>query len=883
MLDRVTAITSDSRGIAAGMRRNCANGDDQPSHLPQCEGAPGSLVMARDLRWRVRDRRTFETCALVALAAVHGNRQRAITLVSPPDVITACDERVAWRRRSLPWGCTALARALRAVFGAAELPAAPLSIVPWQFAAARAFLEGRATRVLLADEVGLGKTIQATLAVGALHAVARADRVLVLAPSGLRDQWRDELARLFGLSGAVADARELRARRGSLPAHVSPWLRQGITIASLDFVKQPEILVSCAAVPWDLVIIDEAHALAPGTDRLGAAETICRAARRVLLLTGTPHSGDEDAFATMCRVGAVAGDATPLLVIRRTADEVGYARQRRVRWLRVRDVPAEARAHALLERYVRRVWTSAPPDAGQGRLLAMAVLLKRAASSMAALARSLAHRIRCLDDGALVPGQGLLSFDEDGELDQRDGALPATLAAPGLLDRPTELRLLHELVGAVLDAIAGDPKLQLLTRFLRRVREPVLVFTEYRDTLDVVLERLAPGARVAVLHGAMSRRERNDNLRSFTDGRRRVLVATDVAAEGLNLHGHCRTVLNMELPWTPTRLEQRVGRIDRLGQSRSVHVLHLLRPHGVEPWLARRLAARAARADRSLRSADYARDLDDISTATAALRLEPLSLAYGHVETRTLVVDGAQGSDFDAPDSGLTTQDAGDVQGPRDPADGTIPSPIRIRGHGRGLDPDEIARVRSGDSLLRAILSRAPMVAASGSGLSVVRLSRTKAVRLQLPRGITIIVRFGLALGGSMPVSRYTAIAFRLDWSRAPDSLAAVLEQVMALVHREIGQLSAARDEAADDVLRFAATSLARERALMAAVAHAEDTANPMQPGLFDRRADRLRAAASAAGRQRRLLHGSYASAIEADREAGPELAVDPLLAFVVR
>ena len=132
--------------------------------------------------------------------------------------------------------------------------------------------------------------------------------------------------------------------------------------AAIDFIKQPEVLISCAAVAWDLVVIDEAHALAPGTERLVAAQAIGRSARRVLLLTGTPHSGDDDGFAKMGGVGELAGDELPLVVIRRTGESVGHGRQRRVRSLRPRAHPSESQVHELLDNYVRRVWAAEPDD-----------------------------------------------------------------------------------------------------------------------------------------------------------------------------------------------------------------------------------------------------------------------------------------------------------------------------------------------------------------------------------------------------------------------------------------------------------------------------------------------------------------------------------------
>jgi superfamily II DNA or RNA helicase len=849
----MSATGMDSRGIAIDARSNCA--DDTPDQLrfSPARFERGAIVTARDRRWRVRGQRTFDRCALVALDPACGNRRAALTLVTPADAIATVRERVAWRRASVLHGCAVLARALGTVLGT-YVGAPLLEILPWQFAAARMFVEGRATRVLVADEVGLGKTIQAALAMAVLEGAGRAGRVLVLVPCGLRDQWRGELSRIFGWSPTIVDARELRGRRATLPAHVSPWLAPGITIGSIDFVKQPEIAMSCAAVPWDLVVIDEAHALAPGTERLAAAQAIGRSARRLLLLTGTPHSGDEDAFAAMCEVGRLAGDEVPLGVIRRTADSLGRGRRRRVRTIRPRAGPAERRVHALLEEYVRRVWTSGPVDGTPGRMLAMTILLKRAASSLAALARSLAHRARCLDQVTPLPFQTALPFEnDDGEIERADIELPPALAVPGLADRTVELCLVSGLVAATIDAIDEDAKLRVLARFVERTREPLLVFTEYRDTLHALADRLRGRATLAVLHGGLSRRERNEALRAFHAGQVRVLAATDVAAEGLNLHERCRVVLNVELPWTPTRLEQRIGRVDRLGQSRTVHALHLIGRHGVEPWIARRLTRRAVRADRSLRGEADVDTGDDLRAAAAALGLS-------------------------------ATERSNDSRRPPTSSRvcrGTSPAHARVHGVAGGLADVELARVQSGNTLREAVLGRVPGIAAAG-GPAIVRLSRARGARLQLPHGITVVIRFGVTVGGWTSAPGFAAIALALDWSRVQVGCAAALDRLMPLVRREAARLAAEGDPAATDAMRLAATSIARERALMNADV-AAPTPGELQSGLFDKRAERQRAADAERRRERLQRHGSYLVALEADLAAGPELAVDPVLAFVVR
>lgn len=137
--------------------------------------------------------------------------------------------------------------------------------------------------------------------------------------------------------------------------------------------------------------------------------------------------------------------------------------------------------------------------------------------------------------------------------------------------------------------------MRALARLLRRASEPAIVFTEYRDTLErvaTVLDSLRP----VLLHGGLTPSERRESLRQFTSGAAQVLLATDAASEGLNLHERCRLVINLELPWTPLRLEQRVGRVERIGQTRRVHALHLLAAGTAEESNVARLLRRTDRA-----------------------------------------------------------------------------------------------------------------------------------------------------------------------------------------------------------------------------------------------------------------------------------------------
>ena len=142
----------------------------------------------------------------------------------------------------------------------------------------------------------------------------------------------------------------------------------------------------------------------------------------------------------------------------------------------------------------------------------------------------------------------------------------------------------------------------MLRRLLRRVRESAVVFTEYRDTLLHISRAL--DMPCVVLHGGLTARERAAALAAFVNEPRTVLLATDAAGEGLNLHQGCRLVVNVELPWNPMRLEQRIGRVDRIGQRRTVHAFHLIATGTGEPRILRRLTRRIATAQAEIGAPD---------------------------------------------------------------------------------------------------------------------------------------------------------------------------------------------------------------------------------------------------------------------------------------
>ncbi len=278
--------------------------------------------------------------------------------------------------------------------------------------------------------------------------------------------------------------------------------------------------------------------------------------------------------------------------------------------------------HRALDRYAQRL--AAESDAfAPGAALLASILTRRACSSAFSLARSLERRVTLLQDAPTVSGDQLALPFFDPDTDEEPGA---ELGVTGLRDRVEETGWLQELLALARTASIGESKVRALARLIRRAAEPVLVFTEYRDTLRHLaggLDEFAP----LQLHGGLTPRERIGVLRQFTAGDAALLLATDAASEGLNLHHRCRLVINLELPWTPLRLEQRIGRVDRLGQRRRVHAVQLVARDTQEESIAIRLSERRARIDASF---DGRADVD------AALHGDAKAEAARLVATRSL-------------------------------------------------------------------------------------------------------------------------------------------------------------------------------------------------------------------------------------------------------
>lgn len=583
---------------------------------------PGSPVRIRRRRWRVDRTRVDRHTVRLDVS----DRDRRLTVFTPYDAPGAAgpDTRPVGVRmqQGLARLAHLIARAPHARIPAGLLDA-HIDIRPYQLEPLLAMCAGH-RRVLIADEVGLGKTIQAGLVLAHLHPTTPSFHALVIVPAGLQAQWADELQSRFGISTQTI---ELLLSRFDIHRTYGESCPPGVWIGSVDYLKQRHVVAGLPLLPWDLVVIDEAHTTVGLSDRHEAADELGMRARRLLLLTATPHDGDVGRFGRLMRLGALPAEDGRLCVFRRARAEVSTAPARRVRWHLV--PPTEPLRHLFdaLCSFERMMLTRAQASRHDAAILLLSVIRKRALSTMAALDRTLARRIVWLESGPFGVDmdwrQARLDFGDE-DTDQGDStSLVADVGVPRTIER-TWLRRLRTLAHT---AMRHEPKLTWLAAIAGRTREPFVLFTEYRHSLEAVERVLARTRRVAVVHGGMADPPRRDALQRFQCGDASVLLATDVCSQGLNLQGAARWVVSLEVPWNPLRLEQRIGRVDRIGQTRRVHATLLAGRDGAESGVLRALARRtlAARHATGPSSFDSLAPPPLLAVASAAIAHAPLA------------------------------------------------------------------------------------------------------------------------------------------------------------------------------------------------------------------------------------------------------------------
>lgn len=492
-------------------------------------------------------------------------------------------------------------------------------------------------RFLLADDPGAGKTIMAGLLLKELKLRGAVERILVLCPAPLTIQWEDELRSKFDEPFERMTSERVKGSLGG-----NPWEMYPRCIASLDFAKRDEVRDRLLEAPWDLVVIDEAHKCSARTDgdkvtrtrRYELAERLAAKVERVLLLTATPHQGNEDQFEHFLRLldpdqfvdlqrdkSLIQLEGNPWYLRRmkedlRDFDGHQLFTERHAHTERFELSPPEEELYREVNEYIDDFL---PRQTGKRRTsvaLARMVFQRRLASSLGAIASSLTRRRDRFRDilveiEALPPSEReqalahyrLVDVDaeqdmEDQDEEQQEKLLDAAMVSDRIDELRAEVTELERLVEkADSTRQAGtEAKLEALERCLDRGqfselndgRGKLLIFTEHRDTLDYLRGKLERwGFSTTAIHGGMNPQERRQRQDDFLRNKQ-VCVATEAAGEGINLQ-FCHLMINYDLPWNPVRLEQRMGRIHRIGQEYDVHIFNFVATNTVEGAVLERL------------------------------------------------------------------------------------------------------------------------------------------------------------------------------------------------------------------------------------------------------------------------------------------------------
>jgi SNF2 family DNA or RNA helicase len=463
-------------------------------------------------------------------------------------------------------------------------------------------------RHLMAHDAGAGKTIMGGLLYKELAGRQPDLRTLIVAPAALTRQWQRELQQKFLVEFEIVD-------RSSLQKDIRYWTTANRFITSTPFARQPYVQATLANVPWDLVLVDEAHHMAGYADRETLAydlgRILSRNARHLVLATATPHKGDRHNFLKLLRL--LDGDIyDPAIVNRRAEGQRGNPVMLRrlkeemvdfngnplfkprvveTKLHTISGNPPEMELYRELTKYIDKTYRAAERIGGTTRVnteFAMVILQRRMASSFAALEQSLLNRKNSLllqtTRESTEAALDWAELEEEVEANRWQKEQQAELATPARtqVERDKEVAELEELL-ALLDAVrqtGRETKVEKLQEIMAKIgltpdnQEKLLVFTEARDTL-VFLRRLFEGwgYTVTQIDGGMPQEAR---LRAEADfqGGCQIMVATEAAGEGINLQ-FCAFMINYDLPWVPTRLEQRMGRIHRYGQTRVAHIYNL--------------------------------------------------------------------------------------------------------------------------------------------------------------------------------------------------------------------------------------------------------------------------------------------------------------------
>jgi ERCC4-related helicase len=558
--------------------------------------------------------------------------------------------------------------------------------------------------LMIADDVGLGKTIEAGLIIRELLLRRRVNRIMIITPASLRVQWQNEMMDKFSLPFDIIDKNSTMKLRRSLGIDANPWRSRSRIITSYHYLKQPDILEQFLAtcqpsdtsshLPWDLLVVDEAHNFLPSV--FGEDSQLTKALRQIapqfehrLFLTATPHNGYTQSFTGLLEIldpvrftkkdtlDAADKARIPQLVIRRLKRELNeritpppFCKRMPPQALLLDIKPVELKlitAFEVFRNKLRKMVLGAARGRRTAAYFAIEILGKRLLSGPMTFLESwqriklgLSDDVTADDQSVIIASNSLKEeLDDDLESKEREIAAAAVIGswmrgfAAELSSEIHEIDLAAKNMGIDLDRYIlsqtpkADARWDALQSLLKDLivkenvwsdDERIIIFTEYKTTLDYLLQHLRKTypkdeQRILTLYGGMDDAERERIKSEFNDPESpvRILIATDAASEGLNLQLTARYMLHFDIPWNPSRLEQRNGRLDRHSQPRDVFIHHFASEQVAD---LKFMAYILRKVDQIREDLGAVSDLFDEATQRLLIDGEDLSLIQSILESR---------------------------------------------------------------------------------------------------------------------------------------------------------------------------------------------------------------------------------------------------------
>ena len=589
-----------------------------PHHLPLTSFCIGSLVHARDREWVVLPDSTDELIIVKPLGGSDDEITGILTALEPvkpasfnlPDPSRSGDFqscrllrdalRLGFRNSAGPFRC----------FGRLAVDPRPYQLVPLMMA-----LKLDPVRLLIADDVGIGKTIEACLIARELLDRGEITRLCVLCPPHLAEQWQNELSTKFHIDAELVLGGTVRRLERNCRANESIFEVYPHTVASIDYIKSDRHRAEFLRTAPELIIVDEAHTVSfdesGGSSRHQRYDLIKKLSqstdRHILLVTATPHSGNENAFRSLLSflnkdIAEFPADLTgsqneqyrrriaQFFIQRRRVDIENYLKENTVF-----PTPESKELHYNLSEPYRDLFDKALDYAREivsdetnsrhrqrVRWWSALALLRSLASSPAAAAATMRNRSATLETESVPEadelGRRMIMDIDDQDTANASDILPGSDSSSGADENTLSRRKLLAMAKAA-DSLYGDHDakmlglIQPLKDLIKSGFSPI-IFCRFIPTAEYLAEqlrqRLPKSIQIVSITGLLPPEEREDRVKEIAKFPSRILVCTDCLSEGINLQDHFDAVIHYDLSWNPTRHEQREGRVDRFGQPHSI-------------------------------------------------------------------------------------------------------------------------------------------------------------------------------------------------------------------------------------------------------------------------------------------------------------------------